>query len=827
MKTATRHSPLTTRHRIYYGFTALALVALLFIALWLRWRYIRDISLYVDEFTTLWAARRVQQSGAPIMPSGVLYTRGLLASYIEAAFLTLFGFSYTVGRLPSLLFGLASILASFFIGRRLWNARVGWLAALGLALLPEAIIWSSRARFYAQLQFLTLLLVWAAFETIRPHPPAPASNLKSQGERGKVRGGEAIFALLFMLALFSQEEMILLYPAILLGWVLWRGWRDLFRLPVLLAHGVCVAAMGVRFALETLGQPGYLETIQAQRPYGGLIFDVRGAWATYGPLLIAPERLIWTLGGLLAVVVALLALRKVDWELAALPCAQQATLFFALQFLFVLLVILALVGTSWREARYLLFVQPCWFLVGAAGGVWLLDQFVATTLVVVFRKTTKVVTTNVAFITTVLLTILIFGISFKSALGVLNQQVEGYDRVLGYLASARPSPPAANEVVMSPQPPACALVLGSCAYYAVQRDYAEFVIRRNGRLIDRWTGSTLLNSATQLQTVLQRDPEPPAPTWFVTDSFRLATRYEPDFVRMVIEQFDLVHQERGVMLLRAGAWRTIPKPVAAKQLAQPLLFTPLALTGWERGDAKPDANVPLTLFWKATQTIAQQFNTSVRLVTADGKILAQQDGPPARGFIPTNLFFDTPVPDLKTLKIPATLAPGRYRFEVSVYDVTTLTPLTQPQPFDWFTFGPAPSAPQHKTDAVWAKQIQLIGTDALSPTLQPGQTLNVRLVWSASAPVEQNYTIFVHLVGADGKPIAQSDRAPEGGFYPTSAWQVGEWVQDHYTLVVPETALPGQYQLLVGLYRPDTGERLLLNNQQDIFTLAKLMLVTK
>ena len=57
---------------------------ILAIAFWLRWRYIHEISLYVDEFTTLWAATRVQELGVPRMPSGVLYTRGLLNSYIEA-----------------------------------------------------------------------------------------------------------------------------------------------------------------------------------------------------------------------------------------------------------------------------------------------------------------------------------------------------------------------------------------------------------------------------------------------------------------------------------------------------------------------------------------------------------------------------------------------------------------------------------------------------------------------------------------------------------------------------------------------------------------------
>ncbi len=148
--------------------TILGLLALLVFAAWLRWRYATEISLYVDEFTTLWAAKRVMASGVPIMPSGVLYTRGLLATYVTAlAGLLAGGLTYTVGRLPSLLFGLACIVAIFAAGRREWNSRVGWLAALGLALLPEAIVWSARARFYAQLQLFALLTMWAAYAAIQ------------------------------------------------------------------------------------------------------------------------------------------------------------------------------------------------------------------------------------------------------------------------------------------------------------------------------------------------------------------------------------------------------------------------------------------------------------------------------------------------------------------------------------------------------------------------------------------------------------------------------------------------------------------------------------
>ena len=341
------------------------LAGILAIAFWLRWRYIHEISLYVDEFTTLWAATRVQELGVPRMPSGVLYTRGLLNSYIEAAVLSVFGFSYVNGRLVSLFFGLATILATFFIGRREWNARVGLLAALGLALLPEAIIWSGRARFYSQLQFFSLLAVWTAFVAIRSE--------EKQSERRWL----AAFAVFFVLALYSQEETLLLYPPIILAMLLWRGWRYLLRPAVLICNIVCIGAIGLRYAIEILGQPGYFETIQSTRPYVGLIFDVIGAWRVYGPLIAGPQRLAWTIFALVAVIVALVALKPVHWQLTALSRFHQASLYFALLFTFVFVVLLALVGTTWRDARYLLLVQSFWLLVGSAGLVWTIDRLLA------------------------------------------------------------------------------------------------------------------------------------------------------------------------------------------------------------------------------------------------------------------------------------------------------------------------------------------------------------------------------------------------------------------------------------------------------------------
>ena len=69
---------------------------------------------------------------------------------------------------------------------------------------------------------------------------------------------------------------------------------------------------------------------------------------------------------------------------------------------------------------------------------------------------------------------------------------------------------------------------------------------------------------------------------------------------------------------------------------------------------------------------------SGRAIDAAGNVVAQQDGPPARGIIPTNLFFDTPLPDSKALALPADLAPGDYQLQVVAYEVETVTPVGEP-----------------------------------------------------------------------------------------------------------------------------------------------------
>ena len=62
------------------------------------------------------------------------------------------------------------------------------------------------------------------------------------------------------------------------------------------------------------------------------------------------------------------------------------------------------------------------------------------------------------------------------------------------------------------------------------------------------------------------------------------------------------------------------------------------------------------------------------------------------------------------------------------------------------------------------------------------------MTWQATAPVAANYTLSLRMLAADGSPLAQRDWAegPGYGFWPTSAWPVGEWLTDRLRLAVPD-----------------------------------------
>jgi hypothetical protein len=119
------------------------------------------------------------------------------------------------------------------------------------------------------------------------------------------------------------------------------------------------------------------------------------------------------------------------------------------------------------------------------------------------------------------------------------------------------------------------------------------------------------------------------------------------------------------------------------------------------------------------------------------------------------------------------------------------------------------SSQRYPVQAELGSEVALVGYELAEEAIAPDEVLPVTLLWQSVAQASDDYVAFVHLLDGDGRVIAQHDGEPVGGFRSTTTWQVGEIVQDNHGLLIPQGTSPGEYRLVAGMYRPDTGERLL------------------
>jgi len=110
--------------------------------------------------------------------------------------------------------------------------------------------------------------------------------------------------------------------------------------------------------------------------------------------------------------------------------------------------------------------------------------------------------------------------------------------------------------------------------------------------------------------------------------------------------------------------------------------------------------------------------------------------------------------------------------------------------------------------ATMGEKVELIGYALPPDSWQPGDIVPLTLIWQRKSPIQKDYNVFVHLLDGSGQPVAQTDSAPAGGARPSSNWREGEIIVDRHGLLLPDDLPAGEYQLVTGLYLPETGERL-------------------
>ena len=241
---------------------------------------------------------------------------------------------------------------------------------------------------------------------------------------------------------------------------------------------------------------------------------------------------------------------------------------------------------------------------------------------------------------------------------------------------------------------------------------------------------------------------------------------------------------------------------------------------------KPGDSLTVTLYWQSlaemkAEVLANDYSTFVHLLDENELIVAQRDMYPGQGLYPTSLWSTgDAIANRYVLPLPETaFAPNQAQLEVGLYDFTTGERLLAYGPDgellgDNARFHEIAILPRDETGVPnpvnfnFGNRIALVGYDMDRRTASPGETIHLTLYWQALAEMEENYSVFAHVLGEENRIWAQKDNWPQGGDAPTSTWEPGQTIVDDYELVINPDTPPDVYEVEIGLYLAATGDRL-------------------
>ncbi|RMH02185.1 MAG: phospholipid carrier-dependent glycosyltransferase [Chloroflexi bacterium] len=237
----------------------------------------------------------------------------------------------------------------------------------------------------------------------------------------------------------------------------------------------------------------------------------------------------------------------------------------------------------------------------------------------------------------------------------------------------------------------------------------------------------------------------------------------------------------------------------------------LKLIGYERGTEQvaTGESLWLGLWWLATKPLPPM-TTRLELMRPDNTGFILTNTQPVHDTYPF-VKWQTPqfLIDHLSPRIPASFPAGEYTLVLHLLDGNDETLLVRElgrviveETERVFT----PPDTQFPMDATFGNEIRLLGYDLVS---ESDTTYRLNLVWQALTTPVADYTVFVHLLRLDGTCcVWQQDVQPRQNQYPTTRWVPDEVVTDTYEIVLPPDLAAGNYTIEVGLYLPDTGQRL-------------------
>jgi hypothetical protein len=244
---------------------------------------------------------------------------------------------------------------------------------------------------------------------------------------------------------------------------------------------------------------------------------------------------------------------------------------------------------------------------------------------------------------------------------------------------------------------------------------------------------------------------------------------------------------------------------------------------------RPGDSLPLTLYWQARVKPARDYLVSAELRNRDGLVVARNQGRPAYGEYPTDEWQAGEIlREWRDVPISGTVPTGTYSLTVRVSDGQTTIGMIdlgnvevkgrrrEYQPPDL----------TQPISATFGSNLALSGiVGPAEIQVAPGQAYTITLAWRVLAPSEQQLIRFVHLLGSDGKPVAQTDSIPCEGDCPSTSWLADEVLVDRARMVLPPDLAPGTYPLAVGWYDATTLQRIPAAGDPDQTMIKDLLIL--
>jgi hypothetical protein len=243
----------------------------------------------------------------------------------------------------------------------------------------------------------------------------------------------------------------------------------------------------------------------------------------------------------------------------------------------------------------------------------------------------------------------------------------------------------------------------------------------------------------------------------------------------------------------------------------------------DREEARPGDAMQVTLYWRVPEggEGVGDLRAHLGLVNEAGEEEKVWELPPVREDWPTTEWEGGDFwRGQHVMRLPGGMESGRYRWELRVSErgeeeegpAVELGELRVEAPErEW-------EVPELGIElgAELGGQVRLVGAEVepagMVEGIEAGERVTVTLVWQGLEEMEKSYRVYVHVLGAGGEVLVQSDGEPAGWGRPTTGWAVGEVVKDERVLSLPGDAAGGEYEIVAGMYDLGTGERLPLRD---------------